>query len=330
MKTGVIMKKKYIPHAEIPVVEHCNLNCKLCNSHAYLVHNSTYPFEQFKKDVDVLSAHVHFGLITFMGGEPLLCTNLEEYIRYARAHKLAGVYRILTNGLLLKKMSPALLSSIDVLEISHYPEMKETVEELRSFVKPLAKKYGFVYYIKDIGYFNEIDTVSISDKEAIEGYKKCTRISYGCSIFNGYYYKCMRPKTTNLYLEKVHGIKLEHDLRKTDGIEISEDNFAQRLDNYLNSTTMLESCKYCLMGLEQDNSFCQRFKSLAYKKGWIVKIYYKYSFLYNGYKKIKKQVEYDEGAHTKDSLYVKTQTHKVLGNKGLKNQSLTGNESFTS
>ena len=69
------------------------------------------------------------------------------------------------------------------------------------------------------------------------------------------------------------------------------------------------------MGLEQDNSFCQRFKCLAYKKSWIVKLYYKYSFLYNGYKKFKKHVEYDEGAHTKDTLYVKTQAHNVLGNK---------------
>ena len=40
--------------------------------------------------------------------------------------------------------------SKQMLEISHYPQMKETPEELNKFLTPLAKKYNFTFY-KRIG-----------------------------------------------------------------------------------------------------------------------------------------------------------------------------------
>lgn len=244
-------KKKYLPHAEIPVVENCNLNCSLCNSHAYLIEKSIYDFEQFKRDIDILAEHIHFGFLTFMGGEPLLCERLDEYIAYAKSKRIGEIYRVLSNGILVKKMSPKLMKVIDVLEISRYPQMKESVEEISSYLKPLSKKYHFTYYIKEIKYFNDIDTVSLSPEEAQQGYDNCRRISDGCSIFNGYYYKCMRPKTTNLYLEKIHGLTCDTDMRIADGLLISDDNFSDRLESYINRKERLEACNYCLMGLSK-------------------------------------------------------------------------------
>ena len=97
--------KKYIPYAEIPVVENCNLNCNLCNSHAYLINQSQYPYIKFMQDVDTLSKYIHFGVVTFLGGEPLLCKELDNYIRYAKKKKIGEVYRILTNGILIKSIS---------------------------------------------------------------------------------------------------------------------------------------------------------------------------------------------------------------------------------
>lgn len=74
---------------------------------------------------------------------------------------IGEIYRVLSNGILVKKMSPALMEIIDVLEISKYSEMKESVEEIRDYLNPLSKKYHFTYYIKETNYFNEIDTISL-------------------------------------------------------------------------------------------------------------------------------------------------------------------------
>ncbi len=303
--------KKYIPHAEIPVVEHCNLNCSLCNSHAYLVENSTYPLEQFKKDIDVLTENVHFGFLTFLGGEPLLCENLEQYVAYAKQTKVAEVYRILSNGLLYKRLSPELMDVIDVIEISHYPQMKDTPQQISDYLNPLAKKHHFTYYVKSIHYFNEIDTVSISVEEAQRGYENCSRIKDTCSIFNGYYYKCMRPKTTNLYLEKKHDIKLEKDLRVEDGVKISGEDFRKRLDAYIADANMLESCKYCLMGMESDQTVIEVLKHKALKNPILIKVFYKNNFIYHTYKSLRRAKQFDEGAHTCDDGIITTSVHQV-------------------
>jgi organic radical activating enzyme len=303
------MEKKYIPHAEVPVVEHCNLNCDLCNCHSNLIDKSYYPLEQFIKDIDNLSKHVHFGFMTFMGGEPLLCENLDKYISYARDKKMAEIYRVLSNGLLYKRLSPQLMDTIDVLEISHYPEMKDSEKVISDYLKPLSKKHNFTYYIKSIGYFNEIDTISISEGEAQQGYHNCRRIVDGCCIFNGYYYKCMRPKTTNLYLEKRHGIKLDKDLRITDGVKISAEDFRSRLEAYISDTKMMDSCKYCLMGLEHDVSFVTRMKHLALQRPYLIRTFYKNHILYHSFKKIKGLVQFDEGAHSSDKGLITTSIH---------------------
>jgi organic radical activating enzyme len=309
------MKKVYIPHAEVPVVEHCNLNCALCNIHAYLLDKSDYPLEQFRCDMDNLSKYVHFGFMTFLGGEPLLCENLDQYISYAKDKKVAEIYRVLSNGLLYKRLSPELMDVIDVLEISHYPQMKDTVKEISTYLKPLAIKHHFTYYIKSIGYFNEIDTISLSDDEAQQGYHNCRRIVDGCSIFNGYYYKCMRPKTTNLYLEKRHGIKLDKDLRVTDGVKISGDDFGDRLKAYISDTKMLDSCKYCLMGLEHDESFMTKIKHLAFQRPYLIRAFYKNDMLYHSFKRIKNLVQFDEGAHSSEEGLITTSIHTVKKKK---------------
>lgn len=307
-------KKEFIMFLEISVVEHCNLNCSLCNSHAYLVNNSEYSFEQYKKDIDVISTYYHFGVVTFMGGEPLLCKNLEDYISYARERKIAEVYRILSNGILLPHTNASVFKTVDVIEISRYPQMKTSLKELNILLKELSKRYHFTYYVKDIKYFNDIDTVEIDEETAQKGYEGCKRVDYGLSMFGGYIYKCMRPKTTNLYLFDVHQIKLDRDLRDTDGVFIQDELFEEKMRNYRNSKLMLESCKYCLMGLEcmQSNKSIYHFIDVASKFPHLVRLFYKYRMFYHGYKRIKKMYVYDEGAHTQvDNFIVKTHKHKI-------------------
>ena len=74
---------------------------------------------------------------------------------------------------------------------------------------------------------------------------------------------------------------------------------------------MLEACKYCLIGLEDDETALSGFKHKAINNRFIVRLYYKHSFIYHTYKKIKKRIEFDEGAHTNGNDYIKSATHDV-------------------
>ena len=292
------MQRRFLPLLEIPVVEHCNLNCKLCNAHAYLIDNSEYRFEQFKCDIDILSEYIHIGMITFMGGEPLLKDNLIDYIKYAKSRCIADTYRLLTNGILILNQSNILFELLDVIEVSIYPETK-LKDRIKQKLSSLAKQCGFRYYIKEIHYFTDIDAIHLSEEEAQKGYEKCQRIS-NC-LFNGMFYKCFRPKTTNLYL-KEHGITINTDLRLTDGIVVNRILFAERLNDYLLNPRMLESCKYCMIGLTgRENRLTRMVSGFGAKHPALMRFYFRHQSLYTFYKCFKKLFNFDEGAHSKSS-----------------------------
>lgn len=306
--------KKHIPFLEIPLVEHCNLNCDCCNSHANYIKHSIYDFEQYKKDISILSENVHYSIVTFLGGEPLLCEHIHKFIEFAREKKLADVYRVLTNGILLKQMDEEFFDSVDVVEVSHYPKDKTSITEYNEFLNMKAKKHHFRYYVKNVGKFNRIDSVDLTEAEAQKGYLSCSRIKNGNMIFNGYYYKCMRPKTTNLYLRAEHRMELQNDLRYTDGIKI-EGEFRGKLDEYLANTVMLESCKYCLMGLETQNNILLKIKKFGYQHPVLIRIFYSNNIYYHLFKKVKKIILIDEAVATnRKSKYIETFEHSVKNN----------------
>lgn len=309
-----INRKRYIPFLEVPVVEHCNLNCELCNSHASYIDSSTYDFEQFKRDVDIIERSVHYGMITFLGGEPLLNTRLWEYISYAKSRNLGEIYRVLTNGILLREADVKVYEEADVIEVSHYPECKESVQEMKKFLKQQSRVYKFTYYIKDIKYFNQVDTTNLSKEEAQKGYESCDQIRMGNLIFNGYYFKCMRPKTTQIYLKKSCGIELEGNMAEEDGLKIEPEHFGADLEAYLSKKTMMKACQYCLMGKEESIRCVILAKHFGFMHPITLKLYYHHFFIYHTYKKIKKMIQVDEAISSKKGSMV-LKKHRVLKNR---------------
>lgn len=46
-------------------MEHCNLICDYCNSHANYVRSNVYDYEQIKKDILILSEAIHYSIEIF-------------------------------------------------------------------------------------------------------------------------------------------------------------------------------------------------------------------------------------------------------------------------
>ena len=97
---------KYLPYLEFHVADHCNMNCKYCEHYSGLVKTPkftnlkrfTQDFEQLKKFIDDI------GMIRILGGEPLLNSEINEYVKLSRRlYPLAQIF-VVTNAILLPKM----------------------------------------------------------------------------------------------------------------------------------------------------------------------------------------------------------------------------------
>jgi len=122
-----LTKDSYLSYLEYHVTDHCNLNCKYCTHYAPLVKEPVFTdIERFKKDLTQLKKYIKdIGIIRILGGEPLLNPQLPEFIEFTRKTYPGSVIWIVTNGMLLDRISPGLIDcmnkNIAFFHISYYP-----------------------------------------------------------------------------------------------------------------------------------------------------------------------------------------------------------------
>lgn len=93
---------------EVNLVDHCNLNCQMCDHFSQLV---TTPFfldiKTFERDMNRLAelCDNYIGIIKLQGGEPTLHPDLISFIEITRKLFPKCVIYLFTNGLLLNNLS---------------------------------------------------------------------------------------------------------------------------------------------------------------------------------------------------------------------------------
>ena len=126
---------------EIHIIDACNLNCAGCDHFAPLApKDSEYPLDEFKKDLSRM--YEIFGenaiQLHIMGGEPLLCKNINEYLNVARMCMPTTNLELITNATLLKGMPESFYETCKQnnvkICVSTYP-INIDYDELYEFVK---------------------------------------------------------------------------------------------------------------------------------------------------------------------------------------------------
>ncbi len=130
----------HIRYLEFPIAYHCNLNCKGCSHFSPLIKEEFPVYEEVEKDFIKLKEFIpHIGRIRILGGEPLLNPEIDKYIRLTRRLYPYSEIIIVTNGLLVKKMSEELIKCMkenDIsIHISVYPPLYKTVDTILAFLK---------------------------------------------------------------------------------------------------------------------------------------------------------------------------------------------------
>ena len=183
------------------------------------------------------------------GGEPTLHPQLDEILKIVKRTCPDTVVRVISNGLMLHRMSASFWENIDQLTISNYisaPVKPRLLEEIRQ----KARHYEIVLNVKFVDQFNEIfvDDI-IEDKTRVQQIFNDCWMRHRCLIVrNGRFYKCTRAAYMNDFL----GIKGKpanigaSSYSVEDGIALDDLDFRNKALNYLNDSKPLHSCHYCL------------------------------------------------------------------------------------
>ena len=126
-------------YVEYHVTDFCNLRCKDCDHFANKVNSLEFAsVDRFRLSLEKLQEKFsNIEVIRIMGGEPLLCKKLHEYIDTAHDVFPYSQIKIVTNGLLYKNMTHETIKSIRnacaEIQVTQYPPTRKIADEIISF-----------------------------------------------------------------------------------------------------------------------------------------------------------------------------------------------------
>ena len=148
-------KMSVLKRIGIPIVEHCNLNCKGC-LHFCNLNQEEFYYDCNEFECDVMRISELFDdieVLRLYGGEPLLHPKIIRLLEIARRYLKKAKIEILTNGLLLPTLDEKFYQSITNLGIcigwSSYPIEKKISMKIEN--KLISEKV--VYYKNDVQMF---------------------------------------------------------------------------------------------------------------------------------------------------------------------------------
>jgi hypothetical protein len=195
-------------------------------------------------DLVILGRHYHAGTVRLMGGEPLLHPDLVGLMNAIKKTGISDTITIVTNGVLLPRMSEEFWNVVDHVEVSLYPG-KEISDEEQARCRALAAEHGGTIDIEPDATFRESHSETGTTDERLRRsiYRSC-RVAHWwrChTLADGRFYKCPQSYYLPQVLESCDGNHL------ADSIAIEDsDHFRVELRAYLDAPEPLLTCGTCL------------------------------------------------------------------------------------
>jgi len=137
----------------IPIVDHCNLNCRSCGNFAPLAQPTFLDVNGIKDGLVKLAELTNADIdINIYGGEPLLHPKLLDIVRSVRQLFPRTDITITTNGTLLQQRHKYFWQTLRdnnvAIIISHYPCLSKYID--KDIIKLIANHYGTqLHYITE-------------------------------------------------------------------------------------------------------------------------------------------------------------------------------------
>ncbi|MBQ7384796.1 MAG: 4Fe-4S cluster-binding domain-containing protein [Clostridia bacterium] len=169
----------------LPIVDHCNLNCKGCYHFCTKGQQESFvPYDVFFKDVKRFKELVdHVDWIKLYGGEPLLHPRLDDFVTATRYFYPYAEICLMTNGILVPTLSA---KSVDVLkkadvkiDITVYPVMEKNIDNVKKFLEENGLRSNISYVHKFGKRFNKNGDSDIEASYKSCDMKICHYLQYG-------------------------------------------------------------------------------------------------------------------------------------------------------
>ena len=237
-----ITQKVSIPMLVAILTTRCTLNCKECcafvNRYKKENHLAPIKFEKFKQDLDLmLKAVDNVMIFQIVGGEPLLCKDLPQMIRYAASKKQIKHIFITTNCTLMpsEELIKALKETKTSVEISLYKNatgVNQHYYEIKILLEKNNIRYSGWIEKVDSG-FSKMQDIHEDNNEKL--YLNC--FASKCNtLCDGKFYLC--PAT--VYMDR----NILKDSYNDEIIDITDKNLTTKLINFYSKETH-NYCSYC-------------------------------------------------------------------------------------
>ena len=226
---------------EIHVAEHCNLNCKNCSMFCGLVETCDFPcYQEFEEGIKQLKNFFpHIKKFRIIGGEPLLNPELDKYIRLIRNVYPYTDIRLISNGILVTKMSDQLIQTIidnDVTFIvTQYISLKHSIDEINRFLSKTGIRYIVTEAVLE---FQKIYN-ALGDSDIDENFYRCHWKGSCATMYGTKIATCYVPFVIHYFSDKFN-LAIE----ETGKIDLMEEGLtAQEIIKRMH--TPFDMCRYC-------------------------------------------------------------------------------------
>ena len=250
---GQKLNKREKMNFEIHITDHCNLNCMGCYHFSPLSQEDYLDVKEFERDMERMAylCKDNVGLITLLGGEPLLHPDVTVFLCISRKLFPSAQIDLLTNGILLKGM-PSSFWETCVENNIHLCCTKYPVNIDYEGIEELAGRYGLtISYHNDVGAGDKMlikypfDIAGLQDAEW--NYRHCTRSNKCITLKHGKLYTC--PMAAHSHLAKDY-FKLDIELSDKDFINIYHANSMDDLTEFL--IHPIPFCRYCNLQIQPE------------------------------------------------------------------------------
>lgn len=234
----------YMPrlsYIEYEVAGNCNLKCKGCTHYSNIEDHQVFGnLDNFKSDLKRLK-ELFWGIkiIRLLGGEPLLNPEFPEFFIAARDTFLDARIQIVTNGLLIPKISDEILGEMKCRQIEFDITQYLPTSRLKALIEARLKESEVKYYMSPLvdTFFDRNNYDGDSDIE--ESFSNCT--SKGCHFLcNGKIAVCPRPFTFKRVMDVYN---IDKSVLDGDVIDIYSDVTGEYINKRMSQPP--KTCKYC-------------------------------------------------------------------------------------
>jgi len=237
-----LIRPNYACQSEL--VRHCNMACLDCNHLSPLMKRDVVEPAALYRDYSLLAKVYRPELVYLTGGEPLLHPDVVGAIQAVKESGITERVRVLTNGILLSRMSEAFWLAVDDVEVSIYPSSRLQPEDIGEW-KALAERHSVHLEVFRFTEFRRsFIRTPIEDQALVRRLFNACKAAHvwGCHyVDDGHMYRC--PQSA--YLPRM--LDLPGSSHRRDGLALRDGpDFQDELYRFLTSSEPLEGCRNCL------------------------------------------------------------------------------------